>query len=119
MKDFRFKGGDLVIEDNDLVLAHDLDEIAQSIESTLGTNLGEFVLEPGLGITYMNMLGKDVTEEDVQAEIFAGLDQEERIVQVNDIMVDFDTSTRKAKARFSATAETGEVIESEVNLNVG
>ena len=119
MKDLKFTDGDLVIQGNDFIMVDGIDEIGQCIESTLGTNLGEFVLEPEHGIEYLNMLGKGVTEEDIQAEVFAGLSQEERIETVTVIIVTRDEQNRKASARFSAIAESGETIESEVDLNVG
>lgn len=119
MKDLRFKNGDLVLSENDFLMVDGIDEIGQCIESTLGTNLGEFVLEPGLGIEYLNMLGKGVTDEDIQAEVFAGLAQEERIDTVTEITVVRDNITRRTSVGFSAVAQDGETIESEVELNVG
>lgn len=119
MKDLRFKDGDLVLSGNDFVMADGITEIGQCVESTLGTNQGEFILEPELGINYLNMVGKGVTDEDIQAEVFAGVSQEERIETVVDITVERDNVTRKTNVRFSALTESGETIESEVNLNVG
>lgn len=119
MKDLRFKDGDLVLTKDDFSMVSGIDEVGQCIESTLGTNLGEFVLEPDLGIEYLNMLGKGVTDEDIQAEVFAGLSQEERIDTVEEIVVTRDNVTRKTSVRFSASVDTGETIESEVELNVG
>lgn len=119
MKDLRFKDGDLVIQENDFALGTGIDEIGQCIESTLGTNEGEFILEPDLGIEYLNMVGKGVAEEDIQAEIFGGLSQEERIETVTEIVVVMDKVARKTAVHFSAVADSGETIESEVDLNVG
>lgn len=119
MKDLKFTDGDLVIQVNDFIMVDGIDEIGQCVESTLGTNLGEFALEPELGIEYLNMLGKGVTDEDIQAEVFAGLSQEERVDTVEEIVVTRDNVTRKTSVRFSASVDTGETIESEVELNVG
>ncbi|QBL97925.1 hypothetical protein EauM23_00032 [Exiguobacterium phage vB_EauM-23] len=119
MKDLKFKNGDLILSGNDFQMVEGIDDVGQSVESTLGTNLGEFELEPELGIVYLNMVGKGIAEEDIQAEIFAGLSQEERIESVSEIEVDRDNTNRNTTVRFSAVTDTGETIESEVDLNVG
>jgi len=118
-RDLLIKNGDLVWKDGDFVIAENKQEIAQCIETALGTNLGEFELEPDTGIEYFNMLGKGVTDEDIQAEIFNGLNQEERVDTVSDITVERNPVTRKAIVSFSVTTDENEVIESEVTVDAG
>lgn len=119
MKDLRFIKGDIVFDGTDFEMVSDIDEVGQNLESTLGTNEGEFVLAPEVGIQYRNMVGKGVTEDDIQAEVFAGLDQEERIKTVVEIEVKMDSALRSASVRFKAKLEDGETIEREVDVNVG
>ena len=117
MKDLQLKDGDLVIRQNDISLVYGRDEVAQSILNALGTNREEFELEPDMGIEFFNILGKGKTEEDIQAEIFEGLSQEERIETVDDILVTFDSVNRKVDIRFSVTTVEGDIINGEVDYN--
>lgn len=118
-RDLLIHQGDLAWKDGDFVIAEDKQEIAQCIETALGTNLGEFKLEPEIGIEYFNMLGKGVTDEDIQAEIYNGLSQEERVDTVSEIVITRDSLTRKANVFFSVTTDENEVIESEVTVDAG
>jgi len=118
-RDLLISDGDLVWKDGDFVIAENKQEIAQCIETALGTNLGEFKLELDTGIEYFNMLGKGVTDEDIQAEIYNGLNQEERVDTVSDITVERDPVSRTAIISFSVTTNENEVIESEVMIDAG
>lgn len=103
--------GDLVIEDGELLMVEGAAEIAQCCEIIIGTNKGEWFLNPGLGIEFSKLHGKNVTEEAVREQIRAGLRQEPRIDTVESIAVVLDNRTRESKVTFVATSTNGEVVE--------
>ncbi|MCA0980246.1 DUF2634 domain-containing protein [Exiguobacterium aestuarii] len=117
MKDLKLKDGDLVIWENDVSLVDGKEEVAQSLLNAVGTNIGEFQLEPDMGIEFFNILGKGVTKEDIQAEVFAGLSQEERVETVDEISVSIDSLERKTSIDFTVTTVEGDIIESEVDYS--
>lgn len=103
--------GDLLIEHNDLVLVDGTDELAQCCEIILGTNQGEWFLNPSLGIDFSRLNGKQISEEAVKEEIRKGLRQENRIRTIDSITVILNTKSRESQILFTATSEEGEVVQ--------
>lgn len=82
-----------MIEGNDL--------LKQKVESVLGTNKGEWVLNKQEGLTFANIIGKNVTKEMIECEIQQGL------LQIDDsfVITSFKmtkTAGRKYKISFTA-----------------
>ncbi|MFF0831031.1 DUF2634 domain-containing protein [Brevibacillus sp. NPDC003359] len=120
MQSLKLVNGDLVIDDNgELVLIDGDEEVAQCVACVLGTNKGEWFLNPDLGIKFRAFLGKKLSEEEMREEIRQGLFQEPRIKTVESIEFITDQKARTIEVRFIATAVTGETIAEAVNVNVG
>lgn len=114
MRSLRLQDGDLVFSAGALQMVEGPEEIAQSCRIILGTNRGEWFLNPELGIPFEAFTGKAPVQERMIEELRAGLAQEPRIRSVEDIVITADTSARTLLVTFSATAEDGEIITEEV-----
>ncbi len=90
------------------------DEIAQSCKVVLGTNKGEWFLNPSLGIDFTKLNGKGISKDAVREQIRIGLRQEPRIQSIESIEVSLDTSLRESKITFTATSNSGEVVQDDV-----
>lgn len=91
MKSFKVSNnGDLIIENGDLVIVDKHEEIRQSIERILTTNVGEWFLDMGFGLDYQAVQGKGKTKERIKLAITEAIYQEPRIktVDIKDIEVD-------------------------------
>ncbi|WP_284641180.1 DUF2634 domain-containing protein [Paenibacillus silviterrae] len=112
MQSIKLVNGDLVIENNDLTLVEGIEELAQCCEIVLGTNRGEWFLNPQMGIRFDKLHGKQVSVEAAREEIRSGLRQEPRIQTVESIDVTLNTTARESSIAFTATSTEGEVINS-------
>ncbi|MCR8636190.1 DUF2634 domain-containing protein [Paenibacillus radicis (ex Xue et al. 2023)] len=119
MQSFKLVEGDLVLELGEIVMAEGTDELVQCVKSSLGTNKGEWFLQPELGIKFRAFLEKNLNEEEMREQIRQGLFQEPRIKTVDSIKFEHDKPNRIMTVRFSATAVDGTTIESEVTQHVG
>lgn len=99
------RNGDIQFE-----LVSGADELAQSCRISIGTNKGEWFLNPELGIPFSKFLGKQVSEEEMRSELTAGLLQDSRIQSIERIEFTIDYKTRKLVVNFSATSLNGEEI---------
>lgn len=105
--------GDLIFLSGELQLISGPDEIAQCCALAVGTNKGEWILDPDMGIDFKRITGKGVTEEEIRDELVAGVLQEPRIQTVDTVTITFDRAHRTATADFMATAVNGDVIKIE------
>ncbi|MCY7919566.1 DUF2634 domain-containing protein [Bacillus vallismortis] len=85
MKTLKYKNGDICFENNELQLVEGDAEIAQSIEITLKTRLGEFELDEHVGIERENLLGKNLDDEEAIYDIISAISQDERIESVENV----------------------------------
>lgn len=121
MKSLRLdETGDLVFEGNELDLIEGAEELAQCCRIGIGTNKGEWFLDPEIGITFSLFLGKQLSEEEMRDELTEGLLQEERIQSVENIEFTIDTKARKMVVAFEAIGTNGETITAEgVRIGAG
>lgn len=63
MKGFKLKDGDIEIVENKISMVSGNDLLRQTTETVLGTNKGEWVLNPDEGIKFSTILGKKPTLE--------------------------------------------------------
>ncbi|MGN7493557.1 DUF2634 domain-containing protein [Paenibacillus sp. SAF-054] len=91
-------------------------ELAQCGEIALGTNLGEWFLNPEMGIDFGLFLGKNLNQEQMRDEIRRCLLQDERISRVDEVIFRQDKRSRIQEIAFKATAVTGELIQREVSI---
>lgn len=114
MQSFRLIDGDIAFDDHgDLIMIEDEAELAQCCEIALGTNKGEWFLNPDLGIKFMAFLGKRISDEEMRDELTEGLLHEERIQSVENISFEVDHKTRTMAVSFIARTVTGEEIRKE------
>ena len=85
--------------------------LVQTVESVIGTNKGEWVLNKDEGIHFKNLLGKKIDEEVIKNEVFQGLLQVDSSFFMTDFSVELDAETRKLKIHFSAVNDNGEEVE--------
>lgn len=93
MKTFKIHNDDLVFdEQNNLVMVEGVDEVAQSIERTLTTNLNEWFLDIEFGLDYSAIIGKGKNIEDIRLSILDAIYQDERVsaVELEDIKISND-----------------------------
>ena len=111
MKSFKVdKNGDLIIENGDLVMIDGKEEIRQSIERILTTNVGEWFLDMEFGLDYQAIQGKGKTKESIKLAITEAIYQEPRIktVDIKDSEIDIN---RHLKVYGRATDIEGNVLD--------
>lgn len=109
--------GDLVIDPttHDLAIVTGTDEIVQRIKATLDIYYGEMEnIAPEVGADYSNLLGKNYDVElaiaDMTSAITAGIPE---ITSVDDMSIDIDRETRKAKVNFTVSYSEDDTGDSE------
>lgn len=111
MKTFKIENGDLVFDKfGNIEMVEGKEEVRQSIERRLTTNLGEWFLNTDFGLEYDKIKGKNKKQEGVELAIRECILQDERISEV--IFKDFkiDNKDRSLFVSFNAIAND-ELIE--------
>ena len=104
MKSFALdSNGDLIIENNEIRMVENEELKRQTIETTIGTNKGEWFFNWEQGINFSNILGKGITDEMVQAEIESGLHQVDETLHISEFSRTVEG--RHSKTVFSAVDE--------------
>lgn len=116
MRDLRLTAGDLLL-DEDLVTVSGREEVAQSCGVLLGTNQGEWWLNPSQGLDFAAVQGK-ATDDEIRDAVTAALLQEPRIETVDAVEITRDPLTRTVAVSFTASASEGAIV-SEVMVDAG
>ena len=105
--------GDLIIENNEIVMVNGNDLLKQNVKSVLSTNKGEWSLNVDEGIDFTNILGKQSSnsEEIIKDEIQAGLASIDGSMIINEFSCKTDSVTRKLIVSFTASNDSGETVE--------
>ena len=114
MKGFMMKDGDLVIANNEIELAEGDELTAQTIQSVLSTDKGEWLFDTDEGIEFMNILGKVNVTEDVnviKSEIEQAIEQVNSTWSLDTLACEYEKSTRVLKVRFTMRTSSGEMVE--------
>ncbi|KAF6591043.1 DUF2634 domain-containing protein [Paenibacillus sp. EKM205P] len=122
MQSFRLTtAGDLEFDSRgDLVMVEGDEELAQCCRVAIGTNEGEWFLNPEIGLAFRLFLGKLASEEEMRNELTRALLQEERIESVDDVTFSVDRAARLLTVTFKATGTSGEIIQQEgVTISAG
>lgn len=121
MQSLKLVNGDIQFDEHgELLLIEGDEELAQCCSIALGTNTGEWFLNPEMGIDFSLFLGKKVNEEVMRDELARGLLQEDRIESLDDATFDIDRFARKMTVSFTATGTNGEKVQQEgVNISAG
>lgn len=116
MKTLGLIDGDLRFENGDFIIIDGPEEVAQCIEVSFGTNLGEWFLNEAAGTEHMRLLEK-TTDNEARAEALRVLSQEERIENIESLTVLTDKKVRKRTISYVVTLIDGVVLEREVVLS--
>ena len=116
MKTLGLIDGDMRFENGDFVMIDGPEEVAQCIEISLGTNLGEWFLNESAGTEHMRLLEK-TSDNEARAEVLRVLSQEERIETIESLTVATDKKQRKRTISYVVTLVDGNILEREVTLN--
>lgn len=103
--------GDVIIKNNKILMTSDNELMQQKIQKILSTNKGEWFANSDEGISFQNILKKNVTEEEIKSEILGGLMQIDSSFILTDFSMELDPKTRILKVTFSATNSDGETVE--------
>lgn len=105
--------GDVVIGKNDVRLAYDTELLVQKIRQILGTNRGEWWLEPKEGIPVQKILKKNSNPATVRDYVRSAIAQVDKTLQMTHC--DIVTEGRLMKIAFSVSGTGGtETVEMEV-----
>lgn len=111
MKTFKLDdNGDLVIENGNLVMVEGKEELRQSIERILSTNINEWFLNANFGLDYEAIQGKGKSKESIKLAIAEAIYQDSRIVEVDikDIIIRHD---RKLEVLGTAAGVNGSAVD--------
>ncbi|QSX19986.1 DUF2634 domain-containing protein [Priestia megaterium] len=112
----KLEGGDLVVENGNLIMISGDEELIQSVQSILRTRKGEFFLDPEYGLSYDNLLGKGASEAEIRDDIIEALSKDDRIGAVTNISFIKEGRTLKISLTIQKQDETELTID-EVELN--
>lgn len=109
--------GDISIKNNQIQMINGSELTKQTIQTVIGTNKGEWCLNEDEGITFGNILGKHMPDNEVvKTEIEQGLLQVDDF-NITEFSADFDSNTRKFDISFQAESSDGTVINIENSYN--
>ena len=114
MKGFALdRQGDVVISGNDVRLAYDTELLTQKIRQVLGTNRGEWWLDPKEGIPVQKILKKDPNPAMVRDYVRSAIAQVDKSLQMT--RCDIATEGRLLKITFAVSGTDGTgTVEMEV-----
>lgn len=117
MEGLKIVNGDLVVSGDDFAMIGGVDELAQCCEDELGTNKGEWFLDPDKGIRFESFNTKNPDENDMADEIREGLFRTGRIDSVEDVTFKQDKIKRTQRVEFIATTTAGDRLATGVDVN--
>lgn len=102
MKSFLLdKKGDVVIFGGKIQFTSGNDLLRQTVETVIGTNNGEWFLDPDEGINFKAVLGKSPNMDEVRSEIQKGLLQVDSSLFIQSF--EYDVELRTLNVRFTAS----------------
>lgn len=111
IKTFKIENGDLVFDDTcNLMLIDGVDEIAQSIERILTTNIREWFLNIDFGLDYSKIKGKGKSKESIKLAVREAVFQDDRVEEIEFQKVEINTKQRSLNIVFNIVLD-GETIE--------
>lgn len=117
MKTFLMEGDDYVLDENkNLIMIEGIDEIRQSIERILTTNINEWFLNTGFGLNYEALQGKGKDMASVELTIREAVLQDNRVEDIDFIKITLDKATRHLDLVFDAVTIEGILTGIEVRL---
>jgi hypothetical protein len=109
--DLKLTGGDLAIENDDLVLLDGVDAVAQHVTTSLKTFQGEWFLDTRIGFPYFDrVLGQKPRLNELEQLYREAILAVPGMLTIEDLNIDFDGATRLLSVSFRGTCTDG-VIE--------
>lgn len=102
--------GDVTIKNNKIEMIADDELSRQSIQYLLSTNKGECFYNDNEGISFLNILGKNVEDDNVKSEILDGLLQIDDTFVITDFSTERNAETRKLDVKFTASTADEETV---------
>lgn len=107
MKGFKLdENGDIAILKNKIQMTEENELLKQKVQTVIGTNKGEWVLNRDEGIRFFSILGKGTSKEEIRNEIQKGLEQTDETFMLTSFKTDMGMD-RKLKISFTAKNSSG------------
>ena len=116
---FKMTNGDVDIVENDLMLVGGQEEMRQNTENRLFVNKTEWFLNLDLGLSYEDISGKGVTDNDIEYWIRECVLQDERIREVRNIRIDRNAALRTADINITVIDPYGEEVILQEVIDIG
>ena len=85
--------------------------LAQTVQSVIATNKGEWIFQKNEGVSFKNLLGKNLDEEMMKNEVFQGLLQVDKSFALTKFSTKQDKENRKVIIHFTAVNGGGKEVE--------
>jgi len=115
MKGFKLSNGDVVIENNKIVMVDGNDLLRQTVESVLQTNKGEWFLNEDEGINFKAILKKAPDFDEIRGEILDGLQQVDETFIIEEF--DWTITDRNLALAFTARNSKDEAVTGSVDYS--
>ncbi len=107
--------GDLILQDNDLMIIDNAERVAQQILITLRFWYGEWFLDTTQGVPYLEyVLVKNPNINHVRQILTEAILSVEGVQTIDDMTLDFDQKNRRLYVEYTATTDYGLLTRREV-----
>lgn len=107
--------GDLLLQNNDLMIIDNAERVAQQILITLRFWLGEWFLDTTQGVPYLEyILIKNPNENHIRQILSEAILSVEGVQAVDEMTLDFDAKNRRLYVEYSASTDYGLLTRKEV-----
>lgn len=114
---FLMKDDDYVLDENkNLILISGIDEIRQSVERILTTNIGEWFLNTDFGLDYKALQGKGKDLQSIELAIRTAIFQDDRIEDIIFHKIDLNKQSRHLDIQLDAVVDNEVIAGIEVSI---
>ena len=107
--------GDLLLQNNDLMIIDNAERVAQQILITLRFWLGEWFLDTTQGVPYLEyILIKNPNENHIRQILSEAILSVEGVQAVDEMTLEFDAKNRRLYVEYSASTDYGLLTRKEV-----
>lgn len=110
---------DLLVQNGQLVIYSDADQIAQSINETLGTFYGEWFLNNQIGVPWFQQIFVDHPNLDIiQAILLNAVQSVPGVAQINSFEYDFAAASRALSVTMTIQTTNGQTLNLEQTVSI-
>ena len=102
--------GDIAIENGEIAFVSDNELTAQTLQTVLGTNKGEWFMNENEGVDFGFLLGKGITDDMRLGQVTDAAYQVDERLQVVGFSCEEESSTRKSTIHFSVKDDEENII---------